>query len=117
MSEDVVKRLRELYQKPISHHPITAGRLLNEAADEIERLRESVSNLREIKDGYYNSMAKYREECETLRADNARLRAALELLVNLKDERDNFGKTLQYEARKVDAWDSARAALNGGRDE
>ena len=36
---DIVERLREMGGSPVSHRPITAGRLCKEAAAEIERLR------------------------------------------------------------------------------
>ena len=39
MSDDLVERLREMGGSPVSHRPITAGRLCKEAAAEIERLR------------------------------------------------------------------------------
>ena len=62
-----------------------------------------------LRTGPVHNSVTYLNEAATLIEE---LAAVLELLVNLKDERDKFGKTLQYEARKVDAWDSARAALS-----
>ena len=43
---DIVERLREMATGPVSHRPITAGRLCNEAAAEIERLRDDIERLR-----------------------------------------------------------------------
>ena len=43
---DIVERLREMATGPVSHRPITAGRLCNEAAAEIERLRAAVATSR-----------------------------------------------------------------------
>lgn len=42
---DIVERLREMAAGPVSHRPITAGRLCKEAAAEIERLRAALSDL------------------------------------------------------------------------
>ena len=43
MSDDLVARLREMGGSPVSHRPITAGRLCKEAATEIERLRAALT--------------------------------------------------------------------------
>ena len=42
---DIVERLREMATGPVSHRPITAGRLCKEAAAEIERLRAALRDL------------------------------------------------------------------------
>ncbi len=46
-----------------------------------------------------------------LKADNERLRAALERLVMAKNEKDRHGDTPVYQALKKGAWEAARAAL------
>ena len=40
---DIVERLREMATGPVSHRPITAGRLCKEATAEIERLRAALT--------------------------------------------------------------------------
>lgn len=42
---DIVERLREMATGPVSHRPITAGRLCKEAAAEIERLRAALNQI------------------------------------------------------------------------
>ena len=54
-------------------------------------------------------------EIEDLRADNKRLREALEELVFLKDHKDKNGKTDLYRMIQPDAWESARDALQGDK--
>ena len=44
---DIVERLREMAAGPVSHRPITAGRLCKEAATEIERLRAALAEARQ----------------------------------------------------------------------
>ena len=48
-----------------------------------------------------------------LRAENEKLRAALERLLRAKNEKDAHGDTPVYQALKAGAWDEARAALEG----
>jgi hypothetical protein len=52
-----------------------------------------------------------RSELAAERERTTKLREALEWLVTLKDERDRYGKTPEYEAKKAQAWVSARAVL------
>ena len=42
MSDDLVSQLREMAAGPVSHWPLTAGRLCKEAAAKIERLRAAL---------------------------------------------------------------------------
>jgi len=50
-------------------------------------------------------------EFERLKAENARLRTALDDLVTLKDYRDWHGRTPEYLEKKPSAWQQARDAL------
>lgn len=75
------------------------------------RLREFRSV--QIRDGSASETAMdYAEDLiDALVVETKSLRAALVELVALKDLKDAFGKTPDYEDRQPKAWEAARAAL------
>jgi hypothetical protein len=86
---------------------------------ENKRLRADLAAERERKKSYMQCEITEYERAEKAERKVTKLREALEWLVTLKDERDRYGKTPEYEAKKAQAWVSARAALTetGGGDE
>ena len=80
-------------------------------ADEVDKLRRLRAELLDKLHGTPCAEIRWQQERETLKADNERLRAALERLVMAKNEKDRHGDTPVYQALKKGAWEAARAAL------